>query len=125
MSLTTEIKKEKDPVRRDHLQRQLAGTAAIDHMTNKVDEKKEARIRLTDEVSKIGKANRLKAEVDGKRALAKAKVKAAGEAKKKAEAAKKQAKQAEIESVEFNELAALKQRNADLEAENMALKKGK
>ncbi len=116
MSLKSEIKKEKDIVRRNHLQRQLNGPAAIAHMTNKVDVKKEARIKLTDEVSKIGTKNRLEAEALGKRALAKAQVKAAGEAKKAAAAAKAKAEQAEVESVEFNELAAVKQHNAELEA---------
>jgi len=62
MSLRTEIKREQDVVRRNHLQRQLDGPQAIAHLTDKVDEKKEARIRMVDEVAMLGRNNRIKAE---------------------------------------------------------------
>ncbi len=123
--LKREIAKEKDVVRRDHLQRQLAGPDAIAHMTNKVNEKQVARDKVTDAVSKIGRANQLEAIADGKRSAAKAKVKEAGLAKKAADIAKAKAKEAEVESEEFNELAAIRQYNADLEARIVELEKGK
>ena len=75
MSLRTEIRQEKDVVRRNHLQRQLNGPQAIAHLTNRVDEKKEARIRLTDAVAKLGQRNRVKAEKVSQKNRLKEKVK--------------------------------------------------
>ncbi len=81
MSRKTEIKREKDVVRRNHLQRQLDGPDAIAHMTNKVDEKKETRLRLIDEVAKLGCRNRIKAEKISKRNRLKANAEALSEVK--------------------------------------------
>ena len=81
MSLKTDIRQEKDVVRRNHLQRQLNGPQAIADLTDKVDEKKLARIRLTDAVAKLGRRNRIKAEKQSQKNRLKAKVKAESNAK--------------------------------------------
>ncbi len=81
MSLKTEIKREKDVVRRNHLQRQLDGPQAIAHMTNRVDEKRETRLRLSDEVAKLGRNNRIKAEKLSKKNRLKANAEASSETK--------------------------------------------
>ncbi|MCP4072302.1 MAG: hypothetical protein GY742_11265 [Hyphomicrobiales bacterium] len=81
MSRKTEIKREKDVVRRNHLQRQLDGPDAIAHMTNKIDEKRETRLRMIDEVAKLGRKNRVKAEKVSKRNRLKANTEASSEVK--------------------------------------------
>ncbi len=81
ISLKTEIKREKDVVRRNHLQRQLDGPDAIAHMTSKVDEKREARLRQTDEVARLGRRNRIKAEKLSKKNRLKVSAEALSEAK--------------------------------------------
>ncbi len=83
MSLNTEIKREKDVVRRNHLQRQLDGPDAIAHLTNKIDEKKIARNRLTDEVARLGRKNRVKAEKASKKNRLKENAEALSQSKSK------------------------------------------
>lgn len=119
------IAKEKDIVRRDHLQRQLDGPAAIEHLTIKDTSKRDKHLKLVDDVATVGTKNKMRAIALGKRAAEKAAKAQEAEAKALADKATKAAEEAKSAVEEFDQISALKDEVARLEAENKQLREGK
>lgn len=117
--LKTAINKEENPQRKAVLERNIQGADGVKHLIKKVDEKKQKRLQLTDEVAKIGAKNKLEADKAGREARAKAERAKAKEAAARAREAEANAKAMQEEVAEANELDRLKAIVAQIPASDL------